>query len=64
VTSRSGGDARYMGAQGLGFLREKAAKSERAVEALRKATSDPDPMLQKFAKDALAKIGVKEKEKE
>jgi hypothetical protein len=57
VKANTGGDARYMAAQALGWLRGKAKARRDVMEALKKAAEDEDPNLRKYAKEALQMIG-------
>ncbi len=59
VQANTGGDARYMAAQALGWLGDKAKKNPEVVEALRKVAKDEDPMLRKAAAEALESLGLK-----
>lgn len=60
VQENLGGDARYMAAQALSWLGEKAAKRPEVAPALRKAAKDKDAKLRKTAKQALEDLGIKE----
>jgi HEAT repeat protein len=60
VRENIGGDARYMAAEALGWLGDKATKRPDVVQALRKAAKDKDANLRKHAKEALTNLGIKE----
>jgi HEAT repeat protein len=60
VQQNLGSDARFMAAQALAWLGDKAAKRRDVVQALRKAAKEEDANLRKHAKDALANLGIKE----
>jgi HEAT repeat protein len=51
-------DARYMAADALGWLGEKARRRKDVTDALRAATMDADPQLRKSASAALKSLGV------
>jgi HEAT repeat protein len=59
VQANLGGDARYMAAQALSWMGDKAKKRKDVVEALRDAAKEQDPRLRKEAGDALERLGVK-----
>jgi HEAT repeat protein len=52
------GDARFMAADALGQLGEKARNRKDIVDALKAATGDPDPQLSKSANAALKALHV------
>jgi HEAT repeat protein len=56
VASDLGGDARYMAAQALGWLGDKAKNNQKVVNALRKATKDKDEKLKSEAEKALKNL--------
>jgi serine/threonine protein kinase len=58
VERNVGGDARFMAAEALSLLGEKASGRKDIVTALRAATADPDPRLQKAARTALKTLKV------
>lgn len=60
TATRTGGDARFMAAEGLGWLGPKASSNEGVMKALRAARSDPDGMLKKFATKAYSELGGKD----
>jgi HEAT repeat protein len=51
-----GGDARYMAAQALGQMGEKAKKNEKVMKALRAAAEDSEPRLKMEALKALENL--------
>lgn len=53
-----GGDARYMAAEALGRLRNKAKDDKRVVDALREAVKDKDERLKKAADEAIKELGI------
>ena len=55
VKTKQGGDARYMGAEALGWLGHKANRPD-VVKALEEAARDTDPTLSSKAKTALQSI--------
>jgi HEAT repeat protein len=59
VQANTGGDARYMAAEALAWLGDKAKQRPDVVEALRKAAKDDDPMLRKAAAATLDSLGLK-----
>jgi HEAT repeat protein len=59
VQANLGGDARYMAAQALSWMGDKAKKRKDVVEALRRAAKEEDPRLRKEAADALDRLGLK-----
>ena len=58
VAPNLGGDARYMAAEALGWLKESAAKREDVLKALREATKDKDEKLRDKAEQALKELGA------
>lgn len=60
TTSSSGGDARFMAAEALGCLGDRARRNREVMAALNKAAADPDPMLRKHARQALERLGQKD----
>jgi serine/threonine protein kinase/HEAT repeat protein len=60
--SNLGGDARFLAAQALAWLGDKAAKRPDVVEALRKAAKDKDEKLKKAAQEAMKELNIKEAE--
>jgi HEAT repeat protein len=60
VQANLGGDARYMAAQALSWLGDKAKKRAEVRTALRKAAKDGDETLRKAAEKALKKLGLDE----
>jgi HEAT repeat protein len=59
TAARTGGDARFMAAEALGWLGPLASENKEVVEALRKATSDDDSELRKKASEALKSLKIK-----
>jgi HEAT repeat protein len=59
VQANTGGDARFMAAEALAWLGNKAKRNPDVVEALRQAASDEDPTLRKAAAATLASLGLK-----
>jgi HEAT repeat protein len=59
VKADTGGDARYMAAEALAWLGDKAKKRPEVIEALKNATKDKDQHLSDAAKQALKDLGVK-----
>jgi HEAT repeat protein len=59
VQDKLGGDARYMAAQALGWLRDKARNNPVVVAALRKAAKDPDARLSETAAKSLQSLGLR-----
>src|SRR5262249_54490261 len=57
VKANLGGDARYMAADALGWMGDRAADRPDVVKALREATRDPDEKLSKKATEALQRLG-------
>jgi serine/threonine protein kinase/HEAT repeat protein len=55
-----GGDARYMAAQALGWLGEKASKRPEVIAALQAAAEDKDVKLQEAARASLKALGLRE----
>jgi hypothetical protein len=55
-----GSDARFMAAQALSWLGDKAAKRPDIVQALCKAAKEENATLRKYAKQALTTLGIKE----
>jgi HEAT repeat protein len=53
-----GGDARYMAAESLGWLKDSAAKRKDVIDALKEATKDKDEKLRAKATAALRSLGV------
>jgi HEAT repeat protein len=53
-----GGDARFLAAQAMGWMGDKAKSNKAIVAALRKAATDPEPMLKKHAEEAIKNIGL------
>jgi len=60
VQANLGGDARYMAAQALAWLGDKAARRADVGQALRKAARDKDAKLRQAAQEALKKLNLKE----
>ena len=58
VAQDLGGDARYMAAQALGWLKEGVARRKDVIDALREAAKDKDERLQKEAAKALNDLGA------
>ncbi len=58
VKENTGGDARYMAAQAMRWLGEKAKKRDDVVAALRKAAMDSDRKLREEATTSLDKLGL------
>lgn len=58
VAERTGGDARHLAAEALGWTGRKSADNPKVMEALRKAATDPEPNLADRAKKALAVLGA------
>jgi HEAT repeat protein len=58
VAQSLGGDARFMAAEALGWLKERAAKREDVLKALREATTDKDKTLREKATQALKDLGA------
>jgi HEAT repeat protein len=58
VEPKLGGDARYMAAQALGWLKGKLKKRPDALAALKAAEKDPDPEVKKAANEALATLAA------
>ena len=48
-----GGDARYMAAEALGWMKGKSKARKEVMEALNEASKDKDPKLRKTAEEAL-----------
>jgi HEAT repeat protein len=61
VKENTGGDARYMAAQAMRWLGEKAKKRDDVVAALRKAAMDSDQKLMEEATKSLDDLGLKPK---
>jgi HEAT repeat protein len=59
VQASLGGDARYMAAEALGWLGDKAAGRRDVVRALKAAAGDPDVRLRETARQALGALGVR-----
>jgi len=59
TAARTGGDARFMAAEALGWLGSKSSDDKTVMDALRKAATDDDPMLKKHASASVAKLGGK-----
>jgi HEAT repeat protein len=59
VAANTGGDARYMAAEALGLLGDKAKKRRDVVEALKEAAKDKDPALKRAAITALRELDIK-----
>jgi HEAT repeat protein len=59
VQDKLGGDARYMAAQALGWLGEKARKRPDVIAALKAAAMDSDGKLKETARKALESLGVR-----
>jgi HEAT repeat protein len=59
VEADLGGDARYMAAQALGWMKDRAKNDAKVVTALREAAKDREPRLRKEATRALEKLGLK-----
>jgi HEAT repeat protein len=57
VQANLGGDARYMAAEALGWLKGKARARGDVMEALKDASKDEDPKLRKTAEAALKELG-------
>ncbi len=55
-----GGDARYMAAEALGWMKDKSKNNARVVEALKKAARDREPRLSQAAKKSLEALGLSE----
>jgi hypothetical protein len=60
ATANQGGDARFMAAVCLGLLREKGANNKKVIDALEKATRDPDKRLREEAEKALRELRKKD----
>jgi HEAT repeat protein len=58
VAQDLGGDARYMAAQALGWLKESVAKRKDVIEALKEATKDKDGKLREEAEKSLKALGA------
>jgi HEAT repeat protein len=58
VAQDLGGDARFMAAEALGWLKDSAAKRKDVIDALKEATKDKDEKLREKAKQALKDLGV------
>lgn len=56
VKENTGGDARFMAVKALGWLKSKAAKNPKVIEALEEAAKDDSPTLSKEAKKVLAEL--------
>lgn len=56
TTASQGGDARYMAAKALSWLGEKARRDKTILQALEKASRDPEPSLQRAAEEALSDL--------
>ncbi len=59
VKENTGGDARFMAAQAMRWLGDKAKKRDDVVAALRKAAMDSDRKLREEATKSLDKLGLK-----
>ncbi len=59
VKENTGGDARYMAAQAMRWLGDKAKKRDDVVAALRKAATDSDRKLREEATKSLDQLGLK-----
>jgi HEAT repeat protein len=59
VAQNLGGDARYMAAEALSYLGDKARKRPDVIEALKEATKDKDPALKRAATNALKELGIR-----
>lgn len=59
IEQNLGGDARYMPAEALGWLMDKARKRKDVISALKEAAKEPDPRLRDAAKKSLEVLGVK-----
>jgi HEAT repeat protein len=57
ITSSASGDGRFMAAEALGQMKDKASGNKRIMDALKAAASDDDERLQKTAKEALKNLG-------
>jgi HEAT repeat protein len=57
VKQNTGGDARYMAVQALGWMKGKARARKDVMEALQKAAEDKDTKLSETAKKALDNLG-------
>jgi HEAT repeat protein len=53
-----GGDARFMAAEGLGFLGSKVSGNKTVLDALRNAAKDPDKELREKATESLKALGA------
>jgi HEAT repeat protein len=60
ATANQGGDARFMAAEAMACLGDKARKNKEIMAALRKAAEDDDPTLKKHAKEALKDLAEKD----
>lgn len=58
VKNRTGGDARYMAAVALGWMKDKTKNHEKAVAALKAATKDKDPTLREKAQKTVQDLGI------
>lgn len=58
ATNVSGGDARYMAAQAMGWLGSRGRNDARIVTALRQAAKESDPKLREWAGKSLKQLGV------
>jgi HEAT repeat protein len=56
-----GGDARWMAAEAMGWLGDKARNNKAVVNALRTAVTDREPKLKEKAARALKELGLPEK---
>jgi HEAT repeat protein len=59
VSEKAEGDGRYMAAQAMGWLKDKAKNNKAIVAALQKAAKDDEPKLKEAARKALADLGLK-----
>ncbi len=57
TAARTGGDARFMAAEALGWLGAKSSGNMTVMEALKKAKDDEDPELKKKATKAYTDLG-------
>ena len=58
TAERTGGDARYMAAEAMGWMGKKSKNDLRIVAALREAAKDREPKLKEKALKALKEIGL------
>jgi HEAT repeat protein len=58
VAQDLGGDARYMAAQALGWLKDSAAKCKDVIDALKEAAKDKDGKLREEAEKSLRALGA------